>query len=88
MSDGAVKWILGVIGAVASTVSVAAIFAIFSMRDSINTMIAERPLRDQVRALENEQMRQAIQLNGQELDVVAMELNALEIRINRLENAP
>lgn len=82
MGEAVHKWL----GGVAAGLSMAAIVAIFAMWNSINRLEAERPLRDQIRTLETEQTRQGIQLNSNQLDVMAMELSSLEARVRTLEN--
>lgn len=81
MTDLVSKWIAGV----GATLSAAAVLGIFAMWSAINQMRAERPLRDQLRAVELEQIRQGITINSQELDVMSMRLTAIEGRIRDLE---
>ena len=63
MSDAA-KWGLGVVATIIAgltlTLSTRALFAVGGMRDSINAMRTEEPLKEQLRAIENEQMRQGM----------------------------
>lgn len=86
MTDGGLKWLLGIVGSIMSALSLAAIFGVFNMNRTLTEMQAERPLMDQIRALELEQIRQGIQLNGQQNDVQNMEINDLDNRIRALEN--
>ena len=62
--------------------------AVDSTRDQLNRIEAQAPLQEQLRAIENEQMRQGIQLNANEVDVINMEIRDLEDRIEALERQP
>lgn len=68
--------------------SVAAIMAVFTMWNQLNRIEAQEPLREQLRAIENEQMRQGVQLNSNEIDIINMEIRDLEDRVDALERRP
>lgn len=68
--------------------SLAAISAVFAMWNQLNRIEAQEPLREQLRAFEQEQIRQGLQLNSNELDVIGMEVRDLEDRIEALERRP
>lgn len=82
MSDAIGKWA----GGVAAALSVSAVGAVFFMWNTLNTIIAQEPLRDQLHAIELEQIRQGIQLNTAELSVVQASLDDLDERLDDLED--
>lgn len=84
MNDTLGKWL----ASVAAALSVSAVGAMFFMWNQIVSMRAAQPLREQLRAVQLEQIRQGIQLNSQELGVMNMELQALRDRVRNLEARP
>lgn len=56
------------------------------MWNSINTMQAQEPLRDQLEEIKSEQLRQGIRLNSTELDVLEQEIDDVEERVDDLED--
>ena len=82
MSETVVKTLV----AVCSFLTVSAIGAVFFMWNSINTMQAQEPLRDQLEEIKTEQLRQGIRLNSTELDVLEQEIDAVEERVDDLED--
>lgn len=85
MNEGAVQRIAVYVGGV---MSVAAIMSVFTMWNQLNRIEAKAPLQEQIRAIENEQIRQGLQLNSNEIDVINMEIRDLEDRIESLERRP
>ena len=82
MSELIVKTLVGI----TSFLAVSAIGAVFFMWNSINTMQAQEPLRDQLEEIKSEQLRQGIRLNSTELDVLEVEINDVEERVDDLED--
>ncbi len=82
MSELLVKTLVGI----TSFLAVSAIGAVFFMWNSINTMQAQEPLRDQLEEIKSEQLRQGIRLNSTELDVLEVEINDVEERVDDLED--
>lgn len=70
---------------VGGVLSVTAILGLVAMRDTLKRIEAQEPQREQIRVLEQEQIRFAIQLNSNEIDVMNMEMRDLEDRIQTLE---
>lgn len=70
---------------VGGVLSVTAILGLVAMRDTLKRIEAQEPQREQIRVLEQEQIRFAIQLNSNEIDVMNMEMHDLEDRIQALE---
>ncbi len=82
MSELIVKTLVGI----TSFLAVSAIGAVFFMWNSINTMQAQEPLRDQLEEIKSEQLRQGIRLNSAELDVLEEEISDVEERVDDLED--
>ncbi len=66
--------------------AVSSIGAVFFMWNSLNTIQAQTPLREALEQIKSEQMRQGIQLNSAELDVLEQEIDSVEERVDDLED--
>ncbi len=82
MSELIVKTLVGI----CTFLAVSSIGAVFFMWNSINTMQAQEPLRDQLEEIKSEQLRQGIRLNSTELDVLEEEIDNVEERVDDLED--
>ena len=74
-----------ILTALATAASIGAMTAIFFMWNSINTMLAQQPLRDELMEGKLEDIKQTIQINGQQISINELEIEMLEDRIRYLE---